>query len=378
MKSKKYTIAHLISSNFFGGPEKQIVEHLKILNKGESTGIAISFQENGTENEFLYKARENGILTEEIVSRNPVDIKALKELIRTLKNKKIDLLCSHGYKSCVLGLIAARFSSAKCIAFSRGYTSESFKVKIYEWLERQALKSMDGVVSVSFGQEKRLNSFGVYPKRSWVVHNAVYTSEISDSITEDRAKSIYTDFGIPEKARFIVAAGRLSPEKGQRFLIEAAAILKDEIDNLYFIFCGEGECKEELINLAKQKKVNDICRFPGFRKDITEVFRLMDFLVLPSLTEGLPNVILEAFSLAKSVVSTDVGGVSELVTHNKNGLLVQPGESKQLARAIKKMYSENSESKEMGACGYHTVRNYFSFDKQNLEIENIYNELIER
>lgn len=372
MADKSINVAHLIATNFFGGPEKQIVEHLKLMNKKTATGIAISFVENETENEFIRKANEAGIKTIEIFTRNPLDVNATRTLVRKLRENRINLLCTHGYKSCVLGLIAARLTSIKCLAFSRGYTTENLKVKFYEWLERQTLKKMDGVVSVSGGQEKKLNSLGVYPKKSWVVHNAVNLPESTGSLSEQKAKKLYSDFQIPYGSRFAVAAGRFSPEKGHRFLINAAALVKKELGNIYFIFCGDGECKEDLENLARQENVLDICRFPGFRQDIPDIFRQMEFLVLPSLTEGLPNVVLEAFSLSKAVIATDVGGVSELVKDNNNGFLIPPKNPVQMAEKIIQLMLSDTIRVEMGKNGFNRVKAEFSFGIQLRKLLDIY------
>ena len=120
----------------------------------------------------------------------------------------------------------------------------------------------------------------------------------------------------------------------------------------------------------------DRCRFLGYRRDLMDIIQVTDFMVLPSLSEGLPNVLLESFSCRKPVVATSVGGVPELVTHNKNGLIVDPANAKVLAEAIKKIYASEELRKKFGDFGYTTVKNEFSFEQQNLELEKIYRTIL--
>lgn len=368
---KKIKVAHLIATSFYGGPEKQIVEHLKLLNTDVFTGYVISFIENSDSNEIIQKASENNLETIGIPMSGPIDIRALRDLRKVVLENKIQLLCVHGYKACVLGWLSAKLTSINIIAFSRGYTSENIKVRFYEWLERQFLKRMDGVVCVSRGQEKKLQLLKVYPKKKWVVLNAVKVEDNREPLPVDKVKQLYKGFHIPNGSKLIVSAGRLSPEKGHRYFIEAISKIKKDFKDTFFVLCGDGMCKEELIALATQLNVIDICRFPGFRSDAQDIFKVMEFMVLPSLTEGLPNVVLEAFSNAKSVVATSVGGVPELVKDGVNGLLIDACDVEMLSGAIKKL-SNDILSKEFGKSGLELVKKDFSFEGQTRKLQSIY------
>ncbi len=376
MKPKR--VMHLIATSFYGGPEKQIVEHLKRLNKETYVGIVTSFLEGRNQhNEILEQADIVGLMNYGIKMSNPLDLRALLELIRILRKKKVDILCTHGYKSAVMGWCAAKISNIPILSFSRGYTSENLKVSFYEWLERRFLGRGNGIICVSEGQKQKLKLLGVHSKLCWVVHNAVSTRpKIShEEYIQNRIK-ICKDLNISHDALLVVSAGRLSPEKGHRFLIEAINLLKRKIQNTVFVFCGDGMCREDLEKQAVDLGVYDRCRFIGFRRDVHLFFQAMDLMVLPSLTEGLPNVILEAFSCVKSVVATEVGGVPEIVEHGKNGILTQAGRPDLLAEAIHANLSSSDERCRMGESGYNLVKEKFSFEKQMLQLEKIYDEVL--
>ncbi len=329
----------------------------------------------GEQNEILDKAESVGLESQAISMSGPVDVRALVKLNKFIKENRIDVLCVHGYKATVMGWLCAKYSKIPVLAFSRGYTAENKKVAFYEWLDRLFLKKVDGIVSVSEGQRQKLASLSVYVEKSWVVHNAVVVPE-QNKVQNDKAKqAIQCRFDIPPGVKIVVAAGRLSPEKGHRFLVDAVGLLKNKVDDIAFFFCGDGPCYTNLINQAKELGVNDKCHFPGFQHNIQEFFQAMDLMVLPSLTEGLPNVILEAFALAKPVVATAVGGVPELVIDKENGFLVEKERPDLLAEGILRSLNDMTRMQDMGKAGYRLVLSEFSFEKQSVKLEDIYRSL---
>jgi glycosyltransferase involved in cell wall biosynthesis len=369
-------VVHLIATNFYGGPEKQIVEHLKRLNSARFQGILASFLEGGHPNESLAQAEKAGLKNFGIPMASRFDIRALWKLTQFLRHQRIDLLCTHGYKSTVMGWWAGRKVGIPVVAFSRGYTAENPKVAFYEWLDRRFLKRADGIIFVSEGQRKRLENLGIKGRRSWVVRNAVAAASLTDTACGDLREEVLERLGIPNAIEMVVSAGRLSPEKGHRFLVEAVGMLRGGINNTHFVFCGDGPCQNELEKRSKELGISEICHFAGFRHDLKEIFQAMDLLVLPSLTEGLPNVVLEAYACAKPVIATSVGGVPEIVEDGVNGILVPPERADLLAEAIKSCLVAPEKRRMMGEAGYQKVKSEFAFESQTKKLESIYSELL--
>ncbi len=178
-------------------------------------------------------------------------------------------------------------------------------------------------------------------------------------------------------AQLIVTAGRLSPEKGHRYLVDAIAKCQSDNKKIFYLFCGEGQCNDELKKQCEHLGVLSFCRFAGFRHDLQDIFRLMDFFVLPSLTEGLPNVVLESFACAKPVVATQVGGIPELVQNGVNGLMVPAQNTDRLANAMSYLINNKKKRYQMGMAGLDTVKNDFTFVEQTRKLEAIYSELLD-
>jgi len=375
MGSKK--IMHLIATNFYGGPEKQIVEHLLRLNRiSLYEGILGSFLEGGRKNELLGKTQEAGIQSFGIPMRNPFDIKALFILAREVREKKVSLLCTHHYKAVVMGWLVAKWYGIPVLNYSRGFTAENRKIAFYEWLERLFVRRMDGIISVALGQKKRLEGFGINHPKHWVVHNGVRIEFDPNSDVCEIRKRVFKRFNIPADGILAITVGRLSPEKGHRYLLNAIARTDFHRNNTYYLFCGNGVCRDNLEVHAKSLGVSEVCRFVGFRRDMHEIYPSIDFLILPSLTEGLPNVVLEAFSYAKPVLATAVGGVPEIIIHGENGFIVPKQNVEVLALYLNKLIKNYELRKKMGMSGYQRVKSEFTFDRQTEKLLQIYQKFL--
>jgi glycosyltransferase involved in cell wall biosynthesis len=372
---KQVRVLHLIASNFYGGPEKQILQHLRLLESDKYSGLVCTFQENNNHNDLIAKAKSYNLDCCAIPMKSPLDIRALYHLYTEIKRRRIGLLCAHGYKSIVMANLVRKLLKVPTISFSRGYTAENTKIAFYEWLERCFVGKQDALIAVSQGQLDKLLALGVRPQKALVVHNAVSVQQANEvEIKSDPVQTRKT-LGVAPDAKMVVSSGRLSPEKGHRYLIEAISLLPNPDDSV-FVFCGSGVCLEPLKQQATRLGVLNSCRFVGFRKDILDIYYAMDLLVLPSLTEGLPNAVLEAFSFAKPVIAAAVGGVPELVEDGVNGILIKARDVKGLSSAIQKVLDEPDWAQNMGRKALEAVRSDFSFEQQNDKLVDIYDEVL--
>jgi glycosyltransferase involved in cell wall biosynthesis len=174
----------------------------------------------------------------------------------------------------------------------------------------------------------------------------------------------------------VVSAGRLSPEKGHAVLLEAFATIAPQMPDVWLVLLGDGPEYRRLAALADCLGVSRRVLFAGYRKDIAAIFQVMDFLVLPSHTEGLPMVILEAFACGKPVVATTVGGVPEVVRQGETGLLIPEGDVAGLRRAMCAMLMDQPARERMGKGAYAWVRERFGMDRYVTEFAALFRGLI--
>ena len=368
------TVCHLIASAFAGGPEKQIVELSRhLVARGHQVVIG-SFRENRPSVEVIDRAREAGLPTFLIDTKSPFSPGAVGQLRRHLAEFGVGVLVTHGYKPNLIGYLGRRGTGVIQVPLVRGYTGEDWKVRLYEGFDKRLLRRFPHVLCVSDGTRQLLTRLGVDQGRIGVLHNAV------DCELEFEPIDVRAEFGFPPESRVLVAAGRLSPEKGHRFLVEAMRILVQGHPEVYAVVLGSGREESRLRAQIQESGLEGRVVLGGFRSDVMRVLSAADVVVNPSLTEGLPNVILEAMSVGVPVVATDVGGVSELVIPGETGWLVDAADERQLpenlATSVAEVMSDAQLPRDRAARALARIRTEFSFAAQADRFQEFFHELL--
>jgi len=355
------TIVHLTASTCFGGPERQMLELGRSLRPTCGT-IFVSFAERGLCREFLARAESEGFHAACLEHDTPRLLAALCDLSRLLCRVSADALCCHGYKANLLGLLAARWLRIPVIAVSRGWTAETWRVRLYEVLDRRVLGRMDRVVCVSHAQAERVRRARVAPQKTMVIHNAVRADRFSGPRDGNRARLEQLFAEAPE--RIVGAAGRLSPEKGFEVLLDAAAEAVRDDPSVGFVLFGEGPLRDALAEKIRELGLKGRFVLAGSCPELDRLMPCFDLFALPSFTEGLPNVALEALAAGVPVVATAAGGTPEVVRDGENGYLVPPGNSAALAKRIADALSGEGLLRKFGSRGRQRVEKCFSFARQ--------------
>jgi glycosyltransferase involved in cell wall biosynthesis len=354
-------IVHLTASTFHGGPERQMLGLARSLEE-DARSVFLSFPEGGRCRAFVNVCRDEGFEAAALENDTPRIRSTIRELAGQLDRVGADVLLCHGYKANILGRPAARRRGIPAVAISRGWTAESLRVRLYEWLDRRHLRFMDHVVAVSSAQAMKVRRAGVSASRLTTIPNAIDPDRFTDSDSRFRVK-MERYFHTPPR-RIIGAAGRLSPEKGFDVFLAAAARMLDVDPTLGFVIFGEGSCQDAL-----QQRIVDLgligsAVLAGFRTDLDRFIGQLDLFVLPSFTEGLPNVVLEACAAGVPVVATAVGGTPEVIQDGVSGFLVPPGDSEQLAAAMEEALENEERLREIAFQGRQRVLEGFSFSAQ--------------
>jgi glycosyltransferase involved in cell wall biosynthesis len=270
-------------------------------------------------------------------------------------------------------MLAARRIGIPVIAVSRGWTGETFRVRLYDALDRRVLGTMDKVVCVSGAQADKVRRAGVAASKVVVIRNAIRLERFQRTTRNDRSR-LQTLF--PTRPRWIVgAAGRLSPEKGFTFLVDAAAEVLTNMPTAGFVLFGDGSLRASLEQQIEAQRLQGRFILAGFHSDLDTYLPHMDVLVLPSLTEGLPNVVLESLAAGVPVVATDVGGTGEVVKDGVDGYLVPPGDPGAIAGKISDLLADNWLRQWMGANGRERMWEHFSFKAQAAEYRRLFTQL---
>jgi glycosyltransferase involved in cell wall biosynthesis len=293
---------------------------------------------------------------------------------RAVRRIKPDVICTHGYKPAILATLLKSQWGIPLVMYARGHTGENAKVGFFEVFERWSMRRADRIVAVSRGYAEILQSKGIPARQISVVPNAVDLSRFQGNGRDPLQKR--RELGFAPDEFLIATVGRLSPEKAQGDLITAFGQVMPAFPKARLLIVGDGPLRPVLEEKARLLPAGRV-RFLGFRRDVHEIMPMIDLFALSSLTEGLPNVILEAFSCGKPVVASAVGGVPELVEHGVSGLLVPPGQPEELAQAIARCLLAPEAAAAMGIAGFNRVQSQFSFEQQTERLEHIYESLLQ-
>ncbi len=366
-------ILHLTGSPFFGGPERLMLGLAQSLPATCRSAFAL-FADHGASRAFGRQLLEQRMETTTLTHDTPRLPSMVRELTSRIREWNVDVLCCHGYKADIVGLLAARRAGIPVIALSHGWTAETWKVRVYEALDRACLRRMDRVVCVSQGQAEKVRRAGVRADRVVVIRNAIRAERFDRANPTDRRVLEGMFPQAPE--RIVGSAGRLSPEKGFRVLVEAAAIVAGSDPGVGFVHFGDGPLRESLKARIADLGLEQRFILAGFRDDIDRFMPHWDLSVLPSFTEGLPTVVLESYAAGVPVVATAVGGTPEAVADGVDGYLVLPGDASALAQRILDVLQIGEARKEMGRRGQERIRAEFSFEEQSLRFQQLFREIL--
>ena len=368
-------IVHLTTSPFFGGPERLMLGLTQSLPSSCRSVFAL-FADHGRSQALQRRLLDHGLEAITFVHDTPHLRSMVREMTSRLREWDAGVLCCHGYKADVVGLLAARRARVPVIAMSHGWTAETWKVRVYEALDRVCLRRMDRVICVSEGQAGKVRRAGVRPDRVIVIRNAVRAERFDHTDPADRRVLEGMFPRLPK--RIIGSAGRLSPEKGFGVLVEAAAIVARADSGVAFIHFGDGPLRESIRRRIEELGLEERFILAGLRDDLDRFLPHWDVGVLPSFTEGLPTVVLESYAAGVPVVATSVGGTPEVVADGVDGFLVPPGDPEALARRILDVLWLEEERIAMGRRGRERIRAEFAFDAQAARFQKLCNELTNR
>ena len=368
-----------------GGPEKTILfSALETDREHFNMSVAYLKSKDDPEFDLHERAKKLGVESFHTIDESfKFDIGAIRRLLKLCREKQIDIFHAHCYKSDLYGLILSRFHKMKLVTTAHGplasfkffWASKNWRVRyVYDQLDLRLLKYYDLVLMVSDTMRDIISRYKVDPRRMMWIRNAIDSKFFRRSGSPDaefRAK-----LGIPPGATVIGAVGRLNGEKDYPNLLRAAQILQETRPDLYFVIAGKGELEAELKRMAVELGVDRRVIFMGHFHDVRKDFELMDLYVLSSTREGLPNTVLEAMAMEVPIVSTDVDGVKEAVTDQREAFLVPPQDSPALAAGIERMLVDTELRQRLARQARQTVEAEFSFAHRTRTIENLYRQLM--
>jgi glycosyltransferase involved in cell wall biosynthesis len=186
------------------------------------------------------------------------------------------------------------------------------------------------------------------------------------------AVNVHEAFWLPHGSPVVGNVAALVPHKGQRYLIEAAHLVVQQLPDARFVILGEGELREHLEKQVHEHHLEKHVLLPGFRTDVLGCIKGFDLFVMSSVTEGLGTSLLDAMACGRPIVATRAGGIPEIVEHEVNGLLVPVRDHHALADAIVRALKDPDMRRQMGEAGLARANQRFTVERMVAETATVY------
>lgn len=343
-------------------------------------GCAVTFDRRrdrkGPPNDFVTAATGLGLDVELIPERRRFDLSVIPSLRNIVASHQPDLLVTHSVKSHFVLWRSRLWQDYPWVAFHHGYTATDLKMRVYNRLDQWSLPNADRLVTVCRAFAKELaTATGVSIDHISVLHNAIRRPQ---PVTATDLESLREHLGIAGE-RVVLSVGRLSREKAHLDLIEAFKQFSGSTPEVSskLIIVGDGPERARLEAAAQSWACKERVIFTGQVNDVGAFYAIADVFVLPSHSEGSPNVLLEAMAANLPIVATAVGGVPEMVEDNESAVLVPANDASSLAAAIARLLTDKDLAQRLTAKAAMLLDNRFTPDNHARSLIEIYREVID-
>ncbi|WP_414623419.1 glycosyltransferase family 4 protein [Calothrix sp. CCY 0018] len=329
-----------------------------------------------SEGRFCDILREKGVKVYHLDTTRSFNWLSAMKMAQLIKKERVSLVHAHApFAGSIISSLAGKLAGVPVIihAHLQDALSSNFFIRSYQnimnyWTSR---KYCNAIIAVSHQVKDALITEGFDSHKFHVVHNGTPVND------REIDSNIRNELNIPKDIPVVIHIGRLCKSKGQHLLLKAAANLHQLGQEAVYLIVGkdleqDGAYLNYLKDMACELEIEKSVHFLGHRADIPQLLVSSDLLVLPSYTEGLPLVILEAMAAGLPAVATPVGGIPEIVIHQETGLLVPVEDVEALGDAMLKLLQNPLLMQEMGSKGLNMINKDFSLEKMCWEVFDIY------
>jgi glycosyltransferase involved in cell wall biosynthesis len=296
-----------------------------------------------------------------------MDLGAAWRLSRLVKQLKPDIVHAHDPHGVAMAALALSMSTQLAkppLVASRRVDFRMRGNSLSRWKYRQ----VDCFICASDAIRQLLVAEGVPEERAVTVHEGIDLGRVDAA----PPVNLHQELWLPHHAPLVGNVAALVPHKGQRHLIEAAALVVRHVPDARFAIAGEGELRPSLERAIREHHLEKHVLLLGFRPDVLSLHKAFDIFVMSSVTEGLGTSLLDAMACGRPVVATRAGGIPEVVVDGETGLLVPPRDHEAMAAAIVTLLNDAGLRERMGHAGRGRARRRFSAERMVHETLRVY------
>ena len=370
-------ILYVIDNLSFGGGERCFAQVIRSLPRTRYR-IFAACKNQGI---FWERLKKYGVIGYPIDMGSRFNISIIRYLMIIIRKEGIHIVHSQGGRADFFARIAARLAKIPKIVSTvqmpvEGYDVSPLRKAVYVTLDRFTERFVDKFIVVSEALRRTLiEGHKIPPERVVRIYNGIELDKYDPELYS--REKVRKELRIGPDEPLVGAIGRLVWQKGFPFFIRAASYVLRAIPNAKFLLVGDGPLRSELERMVGDLGMTKDFIFTGFREDIPEVLAALDVLVLSSLREGLPMILLEGMAMARPVVATDIEGIAEVVEHNKTGILVPPEDPQALAEGIIALLRDKDKARRMGRAGRKRVEEKFSVEEMVRRTQGVYESMVQ-
>ena len=305
--------------------------------------------------------------------KHKYDVSMIYKVYQLLQKRHIDIVHTTLFYADIIGAYTAKLVGIKRVVSWDAMTAPYHYGMKNLLAYRLASKWFTVSAAVSQAiREKIVQERHVPVEKTTTIHYGVDLQHFKDTRNDAYRKKL----GFHSKDIVLGTVARLSEQKGHWYLIDAVKEVVRKYPNIHVLFIGDGPLRKELELQVKRHGLDSIIQFLGFRSDIKELLGVFDIFILPSLFEGLPNVILEAMACGKPVIATNVSGIPEVVVDHQTGILIPPKDSDAIVQAIFEMLQDPGKIKMMGRMSRERVEKKFNLEGQVNAFIRLYEKML--
>lgn len=352
----------------FYGAERWILALAKHLDPQQvRCDLAITSEPTNQDLELTRQYKQLDLATHEITMRSKFDLSAISKLARVLRDQKFDLIHTHGYKSDIIGLLAAKKLGIPCVITPHGFSTHmDFKLRVFSWLGGKALRRATKVVPLSTQLMKDCEQLGVPKSKMLYIQNGVDLSEVEAQPKPSRE---------PDAPKRIGFVGQLISRKNIFDLLAVFDVLHAKHPATRLVILGDGDKRAELEAHAQTLPSKDNIEFLGFRNDRLELLKSFDLFAMTSTLEGIPRCLMEATAAEIPVAAYDIPGIDQLVTHKTTGLLAPLGDKQQLLQHWETLLFNTEKATELAVAAKQFVYENYSAQRMANEYTMLFKNL---
>ena len=369
---KPLRVLQFICPTGFYGAERWVLAFMRNSERKLMENELVVTAEHGSSFQLFDEVTALDLPAHKLEMRSRFDTKAVKQLAKLMQERNIDIIHTHGYKSDLLGLAAAKLAGIKAVCTPHGFeNTKDIKLRSFIWAGCQSFRFFDAVVPLSKALMADVLRYGVKSKRAFYIQNGVDLSEIDDVMqsTSKREDQLHSK-------KIVGFIGQLISRKNVKALLDIFDELAGKHSELVLHLYGDGESRAELEQYAKTLPSSDRIVFFGFIDNRLEKLKHFDLFAMSSSLEGIPRCLMEAMAMRIPVAAYDIPGVDQLISDNETGRLAPLGNKQALYTAFHDQLFDKDKAQSMAGEARAKIEREFSAKRMTDEYYQLFCDLL--